>query len=208
MWHRLRNNFITGVAIIFPVAITIFIIRFLVMILNSYILNPLVNALKINPYLTAHSQYIAKGIIFILVILLIAFIGWAAKFLFLRRFFTFGEKIFIKVPILGKIYSVTKEIGSAFLGHGKMFFRNVVLIEYPRKGLYSIGFTTTETKGEFKDNKTEDFVSVFVPTTPNPTSGIFLLVPKGDARLLDISVEQGMKIVVSSGTIVPCIREK
>ena len=208
MWHRLRNNFITGVAIIFPVAITIFIIRFLVMILNSYILNPLVNALKINPYLTAHSQYIAKGIIFILVILLIAFIGWAAKFLFLRRFFTFGEKIFIKVPILGKIYSVTKEIGSAFLGHGKMFFRNVVLIEYPRKGLYSIGFATTETKGEFKDNKTEDFVSVFVPTTPNPTSGIFLLVPKGDARLLDISVEQGMKIVVSSGTIVPCIREK
>ena len=208
MLHKFRNNFITGIAIIFPIAITIVIIRFLAIQLNNFILNPLANMLKINPYLTAHSKFIANILIFVMVIVLIAFIGWAAKFLFLRRFFSFGERIFIKLPVLGKVYSVTKEIGSAFLGRGKILFKDVVLLEYPRKGLYSLGFTTTETKGELKNNITEDLTSVFVPTTPNPTSGIFLLVPKREIKILDITVEQGIKIVVSSGTIAPFIKEK
>jgi len=184
MFHNIRKYFITGVAIIFPVAITIVIIRFLVIKVNSYILNPLVDILNLNPYLGPYSIMIAKGFVFIAVMLIISLVGWAANIIFLRKTFRFGERIFVKIPMIGKIYSVTKEIGSAFLGRGKSFFKKVVLIEYPRKGIFSIGFLTG------KD-------------TPNPTSGFFLLVPKDEVKILDMTVEEGLKLVVSSGGIAP-----
>ncbi|MBN1353063.1 MAG: DUF502 domain-containing protein [Candidatus Omnitrophica bacterium] len=203
MFARLRNNFITGVAIIFPVVITIIIIRYILNLVNSYVLSPFSATLRENPYLTEHSIYIAKILIFVAVIFLITAIGWAANIIFIRKMFSFGEKLFVRVPMIGKIYSVTKEIGSAFLGQGKSFFKKVVLIEYPRKGIYSIGFTTGEGKKEIKNMAGMELVSVFVPTTPNPTSGVFLLVPKGDIIFMDMTVEQGLKIVVSSGTITP-----
>jgi len=203
MITRIRNNFLTGVAIIFPLTITIIIIRYLVIKINSYILNPLVNLLEITPYLSQYSLYIAKMLVFILVILLIALVGWAANIIFLRKLFGFGEQLFRKIPMVGKVYSVTKEIGSAFLGKEKAFFKRVVLIEYPRKGAYSIGFETGKGVGEIKNATGRELVSIFVPTTPNPTSGIFLLIPKEDVKFLDMTVEEGLKIVVSSGTIVP-----
>ena len=203
MLNKLRNNFITGVAIILPVAITIIIVRFLAININSFVLNPLVELLNLNPYLTQHAIYIAKALVFIIVILLISFMGWAANIIFLKRLFSFGEKMFVRVPMIGKIYSVTKEIGSAFLGQGAAFFKRVVLIEYPRKGIYSIGFTTGEGKGKIKDAAGQDLFNVFVPTTPNPTSGIFLLVPKDELNFLEMTVEEGLKIVVSSGTLTP-----
>lgn len=205
MFLKIRNYFITGVAIIFPLAITMIIIRFLVIKINSYILNPMVQYLNLNPYLTRHSIYIAKVLAFFLAIFMISLVGWAANIIFLRRLFGFGEKIFLKVPMIGKIYSVTKEIGSAFLGQGKAFFKKVVLIEYPRKGVYSIAFSTGEGRGEIKNVAGKELINVFVPTTPNPTSGIFLLVPKEEIKFLDMSVEEGLKIVVSSGTIAPSL---
>ena len=201
MITKFRNNFITGVAIIFPVAITIIIVRYLVVKINSLMLSPLVNSLRDNPYLTKYSITIAKLLIFVFAIMLIAIIGRAARIIFFRRIFGFGEKIFVKVPMIGKIYSVTKEIGSAFLGQGKAFFKKVVIIEYPRKGIYSIGFLTGEETGRIKDTVGKDLYSVFLPTTPNPTSGFFLLLPKEDVKILDMSVEEGMKIVVSSGAV-------
>ena len=206
MFNKIRNNFITGVAIILPLAITVFIVRFLAIKINSYILNPLVGVLNLNPQLARHSIYIAKTAGFIIVIFLISLVGWAANIIFLRRLFAFGERIFVKVPMIGKIYSVTKEMGSAFLGQGKAFFKKVVLIEYPRKGVYSIAFSTGEAKGEIKDAAGKELVNVFVPTTPNPTSGIFLLVPESEINPLQMSVEEGLKLVVSSGTITPQLR--
>ncbi len=203
MLHRLRNYFITGMAIILPLAVTIIIVRYLFMTLNSYILTPLVDTLRLNPYLTEHSLIIAKAMMFIAVILFISAIGWAANIIFLRRLFGFGEKIFVKVPMIGKIYSVSKEIGSAFLGRGKAFLKKPVLVEYPRKGVYSLGFTTGEGKGEIKRVTEKDIVTIFLPTTPNPTSGIFLIVPKDEVKFLDMTVEEGLKLVVSSGAISP-----
>ena len=201
MFTRLRNNFITGVAILLPVALTIIIIRFLAVKINSFILNPLVGFLNLNPYLSAHSLYIAKVLVFVIVVLLVSFVGWAANIIFLRKLFSFGERIFIKVPMIGKVYSVIKEIGSAFLGKDKAFFKKVVLIEYPRKGIYSIGFVTGEGSREMKNSTSKDLVSVFIATTPNPTSGVFLMVPRDEMKFLDMTVEQGLKLVVSSGTV-------
>jgi len=208
MFTKFRNNFLTGVAIIFPIAITLIIIRFLAGKINIYILNPLVNLLNLNPYLTKHSLYIAKVLVFLLVIWLISFVGWAASIIFLRKLFGFGEKIFLKLPMVGKIYSVTKEIGSAFLGQGRAFFKKVVLIEYPRKGIYSIGFLTGEGEGVVKDALGKELLSVFIATTPNPTSGIFLLVPREEATFLDMSVEEALKLVVSSGGIPTRYKKK
>lgn len=201
MLTKIRNYFITGVAIIFPVAITIAIIRYLVITINSWILNPLIELLNLNPYLTYHSRYIAKVLVFFIAVVLVSFVGWMANIIFLRRFFALGEKILVRVPMIGKIYSVTKEMGSAFLGQGKTFFKKVVLIEYPRKGVYSIGFMTGEARGAIESAE-KGLVTVFVPTTPNPTSGIFLLVPRNEVRYLDMTVEEGLKTVVSSGTIM------
>ena len=108
--------------------------------------------------------------------------------------------------MVGKIYSVTKEIGSVFLGQDKAFFKKVVLVEYPRKGVYSIGFMTGEGRGTIESVAGKKLLTVFVPTTPNPTSGIFLLVPREEVNFLKMSVEEGLKIVVSSGTIMPSLQ--
>jgi uncharacterized membrane protein len=202
MLTKIRNNFIAGVAIIFPLAITIIIIRYLVITINSLILNPLIEILNLNPYLTHHSRYIAKVFVFFVVIILISFVGWMANIIFLKKIFSQGEKVFARVPMVGKIYTVTKEIGSAFLGRGKAFFKKVALIEYPRKGVYSIGFTTGEGKGIVESVTQKKLITIFVPTTPNPTSGIFLLVPREEVKILDMTVEEGLKIVVSSGSLM------
>ncbi|MFH1380753.1 MAG: DUF502 domain-containing protein [Candidatus Omnitrophota bacterium] len=202
MLNKIRNNFITGLAIIFPVALTVVIIRYLIIIVNSYILEPLVAFMRIHPYLSAHSVIIAKFLVFFIVILLISLIGWAASIIFLRKFFGFGEKLFIKIPMIGKMYAVTKEIGSAFLGHGKAFFKSVVLIEYPRKDIYTIAFITGDTQERIAKAAGKEMFNVFVATSPNPTSGYYLLVPKRDVKFLDITVEEGLKLVISSGAIV------
>jgi uncharacterized membrane protein len=204
MLGKMRNNFLTGIAIILPLAITVVIIRYLFIKINSSILNPVVGLLSQGPKLSHYSTLIAKTLAFLIVIFLISFIGWAANIIFLRKLFSFGERLFVKVPMVGKIYSVTKEIGSAFLGRrDKAFFKKVVLIEYPRKGLFSIAFITSERENLAKDAVRKDLICVFVPTTPNPTSGIFLLVPKSEIKFLSMSVEEGLKIIVSSGTIAP-----
>ncbi|NQU95578.1 MAG: DUF502 domain-containing protein [Candidatus Omnitrophica bacterium] len=208
MFTKIRNNFITGVAILLPVALTIIVVRFLAVKINSFILNPLVKLLNLNPYLTEHSLYIAKVLVFVIVVLLISIVGWAANIIFLRKLFSFGERMFIRVPMIGKVYSVIKEIGSAFLGKDKAFFQKVVLIEYPRKGIYSIGFVTGEGTREMQNFTGKELVSIFVPTTPNPTSGVFLMVPRNEMKFLDMTVEEGLKLVVSSGTVTSRVKSR
>jgi len=109
---------------------------------------------------------------------------------------------------MGKIYNAVKQISSAFLGQGKTIFKQVVLLEYPRKGLYSLGFTTGVTKGELKYVHQKNSVNVFIPTTPNPTSGMFIVVPKDEIRFLKMSVEDGMKLIVSGGAVSPEFTEE
>ena len=202
MFTKIRNTFIAGIAVIFPIAITFIIMRFLFVRINSWILNPLIKVL--TPYLAGlHAVYAAKIGIFALVIASVCLIGLAANILVVRRFFGIWEKIFLKVPMFGRIYYAVKQISTAFLGRGKSIFKQVVLIEYPRKGVYSIGFVTGEGKGEIQAETTEEVFNIFVPTTPNPTSGIFLLVPKNELKFLRMSVEEGMKLVISGGAVVP-----
>jgi len=206
MFMRIRNAFIGGTAVIVPIALTIAIVRYIVITINSWILNPLINLF--TPYITdTYARYAAKFGIFVLSIFLICFIGWTAKILVIRKFFGTWEKVFLKIPMLGKIYNALKEISTAFIGQGKTVFKQVVLVEYPRKGLYSIGFITGDAKGELQVKKDEEVFSVFIPTTPNPTSGVFLLIPKSELKFSNISVEAGMKMIISGGAVTPAFKE-
>ena len=202
IWNKMLIGFINGIVILLPIVVTMALIRFLVIFLNNLILQPLMKFFA--PMVeSALNVYIAKSIIFVSVILAVMVIGWAAKILFVKRIFSLGERIFIKVPIMGKIYNAAKQIFSAFLGHGKTVFKQVIVVEYPRKGLYSIGFTTGTTKGEIKELLHTSSINVFIPTTPNPTSGMFIVVPRDEVQFLKMSVEDGMKMIVSGGSVTP-----
>ncbi|MGD2278710.1 MAG: DUF502 domain-containing protein [Candidatus Omnitrophota bacterium] len=202
IWNRFLVSFLNGIAILLPVAITVAIIRFCVIKLNQIVLTPLLRF--IDPGIAVEQRmFLARTIIFIGVILWVALIGWGAKILVINRFFSLGENVLLNVPIIGRVYKSVKQISSAFIGHGKTIFKQVVLVEYPRKGIYSLGFTTGVTKGEIKDAMGKSSVNVFLPTTPNPTSGYFLVIPKDEIRFLEMSVEEGMKLVVSGGSVSP-----
>jgi len=200
-------GFLNGIVIILPIIVTVWIIKFLAFMVNDVVLTPFSNILAAMG-LGVERVYLVKILIFFIVVSVVVAIGWAARILFITRIFSWGEKIFIKVPIMGKIYNAVKQISSAFLGQGKTIFKQVVLLEYPRKGLYSLGFTTGVTKGELKYVHQKNSVNVFIPTTPNPTSGMFIVVPKDEIRFLKMSVEDGMKLIVSGGAVSPEFTEE
>lgn len=203
MFTKIRNNFITGLAIILPITLTIVILQFVASNVNKLILEPIFKVysplIADKPYIT----YLSKGLVLILSVLFIALIGLATKLIIVRRFFSFGERLFFKIPMVGKIYVAIKQISSAFLGKRRGIFKRVVLLEYPRKGIHSVGFVTSKSKGEIQAKIKKEVLNIFVPTTPNPTSGVFLLVPEEETIPLDISVEDGLKLIISGGVVIP-----
>lgn len=205
LWNRFIVNFFNGIVILLPITVTIWIIRFVVIKVNDVILSPLAKMLAPMALEKGHELIIAKSLIFIGVLFTVAMIGWGAKIIVINRVFGMGERVLMKVPFMGKIYTASKQIFGSLLGQGKTIFKQVVLVEYPRKGLYTIGFTTGITKGELKDSLGQSGVNVFVPTTPNPTSGFFLVIPKESIRFLKMSVEEGMKLVISGGSVSPTL---
>ena len=202
MLNRFRGNFITGIIVILPIAITLWVLRIIYRMINDGMLNPLLKLLR--PYLTSnYLEYGAKAIIFVLLIMIVMLIGLGTRILFIRKVFSAGEKLFFKIPMIGRVYVAIKQISKAFLGGRKGVFKAPVLVEYPRRGVYSIGFLTSETMGEIQQKTKKKLLNIFVPTTPNPTSGILLLTPEDEITRLNMSVEEAMKLVVSGGMVVP-----
>lgn len=200
IWNNFVIGFVNGIAILTPVIITVLIIRFLVIKLNDMLFNPLLKLL--NPFhLAGYEVPLAKTIILILAILMVGLVGWGAKVWVIRRAFVFGEQLFIKVPVMGRIYKAVKQIISSFVGQGKALFRKAALIEFPRKGVYSIGFVTGRGEGEIKAKTFENGIHVFVPTAPNPTTGFFMIVPENELIYLEMSVEDAIKLVISGGVM-------
>ena len=204
----LEKNLFAGIIVILPITVTVFIIRFFVVSLNSVMLNPL--AIRLKPYLLQEEQrlFLAKVVVFIAALLIIIFIGIMTRIIIVRKTFSFFEKFLYKLPMVNKIYGAIKEISKAFLGNKKSGFKKVVLVEYPRKGIYTIGFVTSESMIAFSVSEdSRDLVSIYIPTTPNPTSGLFIMVPRGEVKALDMSVEEALKVVISAGAIAPPNRE-
>lgn len=196
--RRLRNYIITGILIWLPVVITLYVLWFGFKSLDAILGN-----------LIAH--YVGMripGVGLATTMLIIFFTGLFAANYFGKRLIVFGERMVIRIPLVRSIYLTVKQVVDAFMHGTNVAFKKVALIEYPRKGIYSIGFITSEGIGEVQFKTKEDVVSVFLPTTPNPTSGYLLFLPKEDVRVLDMSVEQGLKLVVSGGIVTPEYKEK
>jgi len=203
------DNLIAGIAVILPIAVTWFIFMFLANMVNSVMLNPLIAKLSAYSPYEEQRVILAKTAIFVCVVSIIMFIGLMTRVIIVRRTFSFFERVLLKLPMVNKIYGATREISNAFLGNKKSSFQKVVLIEYPRKGVYTLGFVTSEAKGALQETISGgDLMSIYVPTTPNPTSGLFVMMKKDDVMQLDISVEDALKAVISAGAINPPHKNK
>ncbi len=203
---RIWNNFVTGIAVLFPAFITIFILSFLLSKLNGILLEPITNTFDtLKPFIARpYLIFLSKVTIFIVVIMLVILLGLATKIFIVRKALRLTEGIFLNVPLVRKIYSASKEITSAFLGQGgKNMFKAVVLIEYPRKGIYSLGFLTNETLFPDIENKLQNknCVAVYIGSVPNPATGFFVFTPKNELIILNISIEEAMKIIISGGIV-------
>jgi len=196
---RVRTDFLAGIAVILPIIITIMIVNFLISTTNQAVVEPFSKFLE--PYLKGSSLILAKILIFVTVILAVIVVGMGTRIFVLREIIGVGEQVLYRLPLINRVYRAIKQISSAFLGEGKTMFKKVVLVQYPRPGLYSIGFITTKTKEKIDKKTGTATMSVFIPTTPNPTSGMLVMVPKDDVVHLDMRVEDGMKFVVSGGTV-------
>lgn len=202
MTQKLWRNFLTGLLVIFPAIVTVFILRFLFGWVVVMIINPISRFLSpwVAPGWASFLVRLALGFGFVLAV---ALIGLGTRTLLFRRMIGLGERFVRRVPMVGKIYGTIREIADAFGGGRRGAFSRVVLLEWPRKGLYAIGFVTSEGKGEVQEKTPEHIVNVFVPTTPNPTSGYLILASKEALIPLEMSVEDGMRLVISGGVVGP-----
>ena len=201
MLKGVRKNFVTGLAVIFPAVITIWLVKFIMDRTNDILLAPIVQYLQ--PYIldSVILEYIAKVLTLTFLVFMISIIGFGTRILLLRGIFSFLERSVYRVPMIGRVYGTMKEMSQAFMGLSKGTFSRVVLIEFPRPGIYAIGFITSEGKNRSGDKTLEKVMNVFVPHAPNPTSGFLLLVPEDEMIKVDMSVEEGFKMVISGGVV-------
>ena len=194
IFTRFRNYFIAGVVVLIPIGITVYFTIFLISI-SSKILPKEINP---NHYL----PYNIPGVEIAISIILITFIGWLSLSFLGRRLLSLFNSILKKIPILRTIYSAIGQMTETFTKTDKSQ-KNVVLVEYPRKGTWAVGFATKENVGEISERTQKKLINVFVPTTPNPTSGFLLMFPKDEIIYLDLSFEEASKFIVSAGTSNP-----
>ena len=200
--RRLRNIFITGILITVPIAFTLFIFNFLLKLLDDLIV-PWFIQLLIKAGTPIPEDFHLPGLGLILIILMVFIVGVLTKNIFGSKLVQLGEMIVERIPIVRSIYTGAKQVVTTLAHADTKAFRKVVLVEFPRKGIYSVGFVTGTTEGEVQDITEEKLVNIFVPTTPNPTSGFLVFLPKEDIIELTMSVEEGIKFIISVGIVTP-----
>ena len=187
----LRNYFITGIVVLVPIGITLYLTKFFIQISSKIIPN------EINP--NSYLPFAIPGIEILLSIILITIIGGLSLSFIGKKVLQIFNDILKRIPILRTIYSAIGQMAET-LAPNKTSRKSVVLIEYPRKGSWAVGFATKENKGEISKRTNKELINVFVPTTPNPTSGFLLMFPKDEVVYLDMTFEEASKFIVSAGT--------
>ena len=196
---KIRSYFLTGVIITAPVGLTFYVAILFIGFVDSRVRNIIPEKYHYDNLLPIE----IPGIGLLFVFILLTFIGFLTAGLIGRFIIKLGERIISRLPIIRSVYGALKQIFESVLASSSKSFREVVLIEYPRKGVWAIGFITGDTKGEVQNATKENMVNVFLPTTPNPTSGFLLFVPRKDVIILDMNVEEGIKMVISGGIVTP-----
>ncbi len=192
---KLRNYFFTGVVILVPIGFTLYLTLFIIKISSNLIPQ------EINP--NHYLPFSIPGLEILVSIVIITLIGGLSLSFIGKKFLNIINDLFKKIPILRTIYSAIGQMTESFAGSKKNKKKTVVLVEYPRKGSWAVGFATKENSGEIKKKTNQELINVFVPTTPNPTSGFLLMFPKNEVIYLDISFEEASKFIVSAGTSNP-----
>ena len=192
---KLRNSFFAGLLVVLPVAASILILVGLFNWMTNFMLPAMFKEETLTPL-----YRVAALLIFLLFTTLV---GWVTRRVAGKRLVSLTELLIARVPVLNRTYGFMKEISHTLLAGQKTMFQRVVMVQFPRPGVYSLGFVTSETGGEPQVRTAERVVNVFVPTTPNPTSGFFIMVPHGELIELSMSVGDGIKMVISGGAVVP-----
>jgi uncharacterized membrane protein len=196
---RLRNYLFAGIIVTAPIGLTIYLTLLVVHFVDDQVL-PLIPP-RYNP--ETYLPFSLPGVGLVVMLAFLIFVGFVAANFFGRIAIRTGERIVDRMPIVRSVYSALKQILETVLQQSSNAFRQVVLVEYPRRGIWAIAFLTSETEGEVQRRTDEQVVSVFLPTTPNPTSGFLLLVPKEDVIYLDMTVEEAAKMIISGGVVIP-----
>ena len=194
----LRRYFLTGLLILAPTAITAWVVWWAFVRIDNVI----------APFQKKFPLIDIPGIGFVIVVVFIWVVGFLASNLIGKRVIHFGESLINRLPLIPRIYTAVKEISTVFLQDKKTAFQRVVLIRYPHEHSFALAFVTKDGVGYFNKLVGEELINVFIPTTPNPTSGFMLMIPKRTAIAVDITVEEAMKMVISGGAFAPPLLEE
>ncbi|MEE8272124.1 MAG: DUF502 domain-containing protein [Alphaproteobacteria bacterium] len=196
---RLRAYFLAGVLVTAPISITLYLAYLFISVIDDWVTALLPPRFNPETYL----PFSVPGIGLLVMLVALTVIGALTAGFLGRLFLRVSERILARIPAVRSIYSAVKQILETVLAQQSSAFREVVLIEYPRRGIWVIGFITGATEGEVQNLTEDTLINIFVPTTPNPTSGFLLFLPKRDVVTLDMTVEEGIKMVVSAGIVTP-----
>ena len=197
--RRIRNIFITGLLITLPIALTYFILQFLFKNLDA--LSPVFTQVLIDMGAPIPEGYRIPALGLVITLLIVLAVGWFTTNFFGKQMINLGESLVEKIPFVRKIYKGSKQVVQSIAHADTTAFRKVVLLEFPRRGMLAIGFVTGSARGEVQEYTREDVLNVFVPTMPNPTSGFLVFAPPEDLTEIDMSIEDGIKYVVSGGIV-------
>jgi len=200
-FQHIKTYFLTGLVVASPVGITLYLAMAFIEMIDRNIL-PLIPA-AYNP--ETYLPFPLPGVGLIFLFLLLTALGFLAANFLGRALIHIGEKILNQMPVIRSVYNTLKQIFETVISENKGSFQEVVLVEYPRRGLWAIAFISGENRGEIQSKLDDDIVNVFLPTTPNPTSGFLLFVPKKDIIRLDMTPDEGAKYVISAGLVDPAM---
>jgi uncharacterized membrane protein len=205
MYRSLRTYFIAGLLVLIPVYVTIGLTRWTYEKIAGPINNWIEKQPRVHELLGRFFGYEGSipGLGFVITLALIIGIGVFARNYFGHQVINFFERLVFRIPMINKIYNGAKQVSTAFLERNRNLFQAVVLVEYPRRGTYTIGFLTQTDSGEISKKLGRDMSCVFISTTPNPTSGVLIVVPRADLTVLDMTIEEGLKMVISGGVVTP-----
>jgi len=202
IFARFRRHFLAGILVTSPILITVYVTWLIVTFIDAQVAGLLPNSLDFTKQL----PHQIPGLGLIISIVVITFIGAITPGFIGRTLLKVGERILDNTPVVRSIYGAIKQIMETVMSTNSESFREVVLVEYPRKGIWVIGFVTGETKGEVQSLNKETLINVFIPTTPNPTSGFLLFLPKKDLIYMKMKVEDAVKMVISGGIVTPEVK--
>ena len=202
MWKKLRHYFVTGLVALSPFFLTLIFVEYLIRLADHFVVNPLFQILPFD-FDASFKIFLTKFVILLVVIIFVALIGWTAEKFVFRKLFAAWEGFLNTIPFVNKIYGSIKEVAQAFFGDKTGIFKRVVFVEYPRKGVYALGFVTQEKPWELHGKTGKEIVNIFLPHPPNPATGYFIFAPKEEVIESDLTIEEGIRLVISAGAAIP-----